>query len=327
MLYVTLPEEKTRKVSFYLAMEEFVARNVLDDDCLFYWQVEPSVIFGRNQLISNEVNLEYCKSHAIEIFRRKSGGGCVYADKNNVMFSFITSEENVGLTFNRYINMMVLMLKRMGVNASATGRNDIVVDGRKVSGNAFYHIPGRSIVHGTMLYDTDMGNMTCSITPQGGKLKSNGVESVRQRVALLKDYMGLSIDEFKEYIKENLCDGEHALTKHDVSEIERIEQDVYAADEFIYGKDPRYAVIRRRRIEGVGNMETHMEIKGGRIRDIRLSGDFFAIGDITGKICDCLKDVEYERRAVSKALPDRLDDIIMNLGKDDFVNLLFNMNH
>ena len=147
MLYVTLPEEKTRKASFYLAMEEFVARNVLDDDCLFYWQVEPSVIFGRNQLIGNEVNLEYCKSHAIDIFRRKSGGGCVYADKNNVMFSFITGEENVGLTFNRYINMMVLMLKRMGVNASATGRNDIVVDGRKVSGNAFYHIPGRSIVN------------------------------------------------------------------------------------------------------------------------------------------------------------------------------------
>ena len=327
MLYVTLPEEKTRKASFYLAMEEFVARNVLDDDCLFYWQVEPSVIFGRNQLIGNEVNLKYCKSHAIDIFRRKSGGGCVYADKNNVMFSFITGEENVGLTFNRYINMMVLMLKRMGVNASATGRNDIVVDGRKVSGNAFYHIPRRSIVHGTMLYDTDMDNMTHSITPQGDKLKSNGVESVRQRVALLKDYVGLSIDDFKAYIKENLCDGEHALTKHDISKIERIEQDVYASDEFIYGKDPRCAVTCKHRIEGVGNMEAHMEIKGGKIKDIRLSGDFFAIGDITGKICDSLKGVEYERGAVGKALPGRLDDVIMNLGKDDFVNLLFNTNH
>ena len=304
-----------------------MARNVLDDDCLFYWQVGPSVIFGRNQLIGNEVNLEYCQSHAIDVFRRKSGGGCVYADKNNVMFSFITGEENVGLTFNRYINMMVLMLKRLGVNASATGRNDIVVDSRKVSGNAFYHIPGRSIVHGTMLYDTDMDNMTHSITPQGDKLKSNGVESVRQRVALLKDYVRLGIDDFKTYIKENLCDGEHALTKHDVGEIERIEHDVYASDKFIYGKDPRYAVTRKRRIEGVGDMEVHMEIKGGRIRDIRLSGDFFVIGDITGKINDSLKDVEYDRGAVCKALPDRLDDVVMNLDKDDFVNLLFNMNH
>ena len=186
-------------------MEEYVARALGGGDYLFYWQVEPSVVFGRNQLIANEVNVDYCRSHGIAMFRRKSGGGCVYADKDNVMFSFVTDGDNVNLTFNRYMNMMVLMLRKMGVDAVATGRNDIMVDGRKVSGNAFYHLPGRSIVHGTMLFDTDMENMVRSITPPGDKLQSNGVDSVRRRVALLKDYVDVGIDGFKQH--EASCTG------------------------------------------------------------------------------------------------------------------------
>ena len=165
MVYIELPDNQLRRLSFYLAMEEYVARNVKAADCFFMWQVEPSVIFGRNQLIENEVNLDFCRKHHIQTYRRKSGGGCVYADMNNVMFSYITSEEQVGFTFNRYINMIVLMLQKLGVDASPSGRNDVMIGNRKVSGNAFYKIPGHSIVHGTMLYDTDMLNMAGAITP------------------------------------------------------------------------------------------------------------------------------------------------------------------
>ncbi len=154
MLYITLPDKRVRRLSFYLAMEEYVAKHVKADDCFFMWQVEPSVIFGRNQLIENEVNLEFCRKHNIQTYRRKSGGGCVYADMNNVMFSYITSEEQVGFTFNRYINMVVNTLQRLGVDASPSGRNDVMIGDKKVSGNAFYKIPGRSIVHGTMLHET-----------------------------------------------------------------------------------------------------------------------------------------------------------------------------
>ena len=109
-------------------MEEYVARNVQGGDYLFCWQVTPSVIVGRNQLIANEVNLDYCRQHDISLFRRKSGGGCVYADNDNVMFSFITADDNVGVAFSRYIGAMVLMLKRLGADASASGRNDIMVE-------------------------------------------------------------------------------------------------------------------------------------------------------------------------------------------------------
>lgn len=322
MLYVALPEEKIRKVSFYLAMEEFVARNVTADDCLFYWQVEPSVVFGRNQLVSNEVNVDYCWSHGIGMFRRKSGGGCVYADNDNVMFSFITGGDNVGLTFNRYMQMMVLMLRRMGVEATADGRNDILIEGRKVSGTAFYHIPGRNIVHGTMLFDTDMDNMMRSITPPGEKLASNGVDSVRRRVALLKDYIDVSIDDFKADIRRTLCDGEHVLTQADVEEIERIEREVYLSPDFIYGNNPRHTLTRRRRIDGVGELEALIDVKGTVIKSVTLNGDFFVTGDVDGGLLACLNNVVLTREAVALALPDHTEDYIMNLRKEDFVDLL-----
>lgn len=321
MLYIALPEEKTRKVSFYLAMEEFVARNVMADDCLFYWQVNPSVIFGRNQLIDNEVNRPYCRAHGINIFRRKSGGGCVYADLGNVMFSFITSDENVGMAFNRYVGMIVLMLNELGANASATGRNDILVDGKKVSGNAFYHIPGRSIVHGTMLYDTDMDNMLQSITPPTDKLESKGVDSVRQRIALLKDYINLDIDELKAYARRTLCDGTYLLTETDVAKIEETERNVYLSPDFISGNNPRYTLTRRRRIEGVGGIEARIEMKGDAIKQVTLSGDFFAIGDVDAMI-GRLTGIKLTGEAIAGVLPDNTGDIIMNLKKDDLVSLL-----
>ena len=129
MKYISLPEcdlqsaapGTNRRLSFYLAMEEYVARHVDEDDLFFMWQVEPTVIFGRNQLIENEVNVDYCRRHGIQMYRRKSGGGCVYADMTNVMFSYVTKDENVNLTFNRYINMVVLVLRKLGIEARSTG--------------------------------------------------------------------------------------------------------------------------------------------------------------------------------------------------------------
>lgn len=323
MKYVILPEEKTRRASFYLAMEEYVARRLPAGDYLFCWQIEPSVVFGRNQVMANEVNTAYCRDNNIGMFRRKSGGGCIYADMGNVMFSFITDSDNVGLTFNRYINMMVLMLRKIGVKAAATGRNDIVVDGRKVSGNAFYHLPGRSIVHGTMLYDTDMDNMLHAITPPGTKLESKGVDSVRQRIALLKDYINIGMDGLKGGIMRGLCNGEHDLTVGDVAEIEELERGVYLSQAFIQGKDPMHTVVRRRRIDGVGCVEAHIEVKGGTVKSVSLTGDFFATGDVEAMLRG-LEGVSLDREALDAALPQRLDGVIMNLQRDDLLSLLVN---
>lgn len=233
MKYVVLKDQTDRRLSFYLAMEEYVARHMGDDDDLFFmWQVKPTVIFGRNQLMESEVNVDYCRTHGIEMYRRKSGGGCVYADRSNVMLSFVSKEENVALTFNRFVSMLLVVLRRMGIEATSTTHNDVMIGDRKVSGAAFYHLPGRSIVHSTMLYNTDMEHMLHAITPSKEKLESKGIKSVRQRITLLKDHTSLSLEEFKALVRQTLCQGERLLTSEDVSGIEQLEQ-TYLKEEFI----------------------------------------------------------------------------------------------
>ncbi|MCI5817958.1 MAG: lipoate--protein ligase [Paraprevotella sp.] len=302
-------------------MEEYVARHINEEDCFFMWQVNPSVIFGRNQLIENEVNIDYCRENGISMFRRKSGGGCVYADMNNVMFSYITKEVNVGFTFNRYINMVAAVLRKLGVEAIPSGRNDIMIEGRKVSGNAFYLAQGKSIVHGTMLYDTDMRNMVGAITPSSEKLLSKGVESVRQHIALLKDYIDISIDEFLVFVMNHLCDGCIRLTDKDVKEIEEIERE-YLTDEFVFGNNPRYMLVRKSRIDGVGDMEIRIEAKNNIIKKVNMLGDYFIVGDIDTGLLKRLIGVALQKENLEKALPDDLSEYVLNLKKEDFINIL-----
>ena len=216
-----------RRLSFYLAMAEFVARQQWADDAFFLWQVAPSVIYGRNQVVENEVNIEYCQAHGIQLFQRKSGGGCVYADRDNLMLSFITKEEQVGFAFNRFVNMVLLVLRKMGVEATGTHHNDIMIGDRKVCGTACRKTPHGCVVHSTMLYDTNMQHMLQAITPTRQKLAKNGVESVRQRITLLKNYTSLTLEEVKKLIIRTLCDSERMLTADEVAQIEKIEEQYY----------------------------------------------------------------------------------------------------
>lgn len=321
MLYVALPDETQHRLPFYLAMEEYVAQTVDEEDCFFMWQVQPSVIFGRNQLIEAEVNLDYCRKHSIQTYRRKSGGGCVYADMSNIMFSYVTKDEHVNFTFNKYINMVVMVLQRLGLDARATGRNDVLIGDRKVSGNAFYHVPGRSIVHGTMLFDTDMQNMVGAITPSDSKLLSKGIQSVRQRIALLKDFLDIDIGEFKAFVRSNLCDSEMTLTQDDVERIREIEQG-YLTDDFIYGNNPRYSVVKRGHIDGVGDMEVRLEMKNNTIKGIAVAGDFFIVGDIDKNVLKPLRGAELSEEGLTGALPEDMGDVVMNLKRDALVRLL-----
>lgn len=234
MKYISLPTSEVRRLSFYLAMEEFVARHIDEPDCFFMWQVEPSVIFGRNQVLEDEVNVAYCREHGIKLYRRKSGGGCVYADMDNLMLSYVTSEDHVNFAFNRFINMVLLVLRKLGIAATGTAHNDVMIGDRKVCGTACYHLEGRSIVHSTMLYDTNMEHMLNAITPGPEKLAQKGIQSVRQRITLLKDYTTLEcVEDLKSMVRSTLCDGERLLTADEVAAIETIEA-TYLKEEFIH---------------------------------------------------------------------------------------------
>ena len=321
MVYVALSDNRQRALPFYLAMEEYIARALPPADYFFMWQVQPTVIFGRNQLIDAEVDTGYCRANGIEMYRRKSGGGCVYADKSNIMFSYITPDANVNFTFNRYMLMVEHVLHKLGLDARTTGRNDILIDGKKVSGNAFYHLPNRSIVHGTMLYDTDLEKMVRSTTPSDEKLKSKGVESVRQHVTTLNRYLTMSIEEFKQFVRDNLCNEEITLDAAAIEKVEGIEQE-YLTPEFVYGNNPAYSVTRRERIEGVGEFELRLEVKNGTIRRANLLGDFFLVGDLDGELLAKFTGVAFDAESVARAL-DAVEPsgIIMNMTKEQLIEL------
>ena len=323
MIYVALPDERQYRLPFYLAMEEYIAREFPAQSYFFMWQVQPTVIFGRNQLIDSEVDIDYCLSHGIEFYRRKSGGGCVYADKSNIMLSYITPETNVNFTFNKYMLMVEHALQRLGLDAKSTGRNDILLNGKKISGNAFYHLPKRSIVHGTMLYDTNLEHMARAITPSDLKLKSKGVESVRQHVTTLNRYLSIGIEDFKTYLRTALCNESVVLTPDDIRAIEVIEREYYNP-QFVYGNNPQYSVLKSIRVEGVGELHACIDIKNDFIENVVLSGDYLSLGDSSAML-DMLKGVRYNRDAVEAALQQvECGSYIMNLRKDEFINLLFN---
>lgn len=322
MKYLRLSDNKSHILPFYLAMEEYATRILQEDDLFFMWQVNPTVIFGRNQVIQNEVNLDYCDAHGIEYYRRKSGGGCVYADMNNIMFSYITRSDNITTTFSQYTSAVANMLKELGLDAHDNSRNDILIGEYKVSGNAFYHIPGFSIVHGTMLFDTDMTHMVNAITPSKEKLKSKGVKSVESRITTLKEHLDINIEQFKEYVRNNMCQGEQTLNTADIIEIERIMQS-YLKPEFIMGKNPRCNVERRQMIDGVGEIVVNFELIHNTIYNMNISGDFFMLGDIDNAIINRLNETPYTRAALENVLKDvEMGDVIMNLTTKQIINLL-----
>lgn len=191
MIHIVLDDGKERSLVFYLAMEEYLARYT-EDEAFFVWQVPPTVIIGRNQVMAAEVNLPYCRANGIRVFRRKSGGGCVYSDRGNLMVSCVVSGKDVPFLFENYIRRLALCLRRAGLEAEVSGRNDILVSGKKVSGNAFFSIHGRNVMHGTLLFDCNPEQLENVLTPSGTKLRSKGVSSVRQRVGSLRQFLAAS---------------------------------------------------------------------------------------------------------------------------------------
>ena len=239
---VAFPEGcNARRAAFYLAAEEYLAeltRKYDNRNYLFTWIIASTVVYGRNQVLQNEINIDFCRTHNIDVIRRKSGGGAIYADEGNIMTSLITEGGPVEPLFQEYSQKIAEMLTAFGAPAYATGRNDIIVEPKKsdfsksqsagkVCGNAFYHLANSNIMHGTMLYDTDFEMMTGALIPPTEKLKRHGVESVRQRVALLKNYFTFGIEELRNKIEGYLTNNVLELTKTDVLEIERIEQWYY----------------------------------------------------------------------------------------------------
>lgn len=325
MKYILLPKPDTiHQLPFYFAVEEYVARHYTDDDYFMGWRVNPTVMLGRNQLIDNEVNTDYCKEHKIDIFRRKSGGGCIYADKGCIQFSYISRAVNANEAFAAYMQRMADLLKGLKIDAQLSGRNDILINETKVSGCAFYQLSNRSVLHNSLLFDTQLDHLSNALTPAKEKLQSKGVESVRQRVTNVATYTQLDILAFMDYVRQEMCGTEVLeLTEEDMKGVAEIEKEL-SSDDFVYGKNPKYSLVRKHRFEGVGTLEAHIELKNNIIGSINMVGDYFLLGDIDHDFLSLLKGCEFTREAVEERLENiDLSTIIRGLKLRQFLRLLF----
>lgn len=305
MIPVLIPDMPKRPLAFYLAVEEWLAMQGTGKEYFMIWQVAPSVIIGRNQLLHREINPDFCREHGIEVFRRKSGGGAVFADRNNLMLSLITdTADAVEGTFSRYTSMVAASLCALGLNASDNARNDILVDGRKVSGNAYLHLPGgRSIVHGTMLYDCDPSMMAGALTPSASKLQSHGVQSVRSRITTLHQHLPeLTINELRAHLMKTIPDeAPYTLTPSDLQEIETIEIP-YHSPEWLRGNDPCGTLCVEGRIDGVGEVDVWITTRHGLIKTVEMRGDYLETGNASAAVAAALSGVTFSREAVAEAL-------------------------
>ncbi len=318
-------DDAVRPLPFYLAQEEWLAAKFPDRDFFFIWQVHPTVIIGRNQLLDKEVNTAYCRDKGIKIVRRRSGGGAVFADMNNIMFSYITSSSSVTTTFSAYTSMVARSLRQLGLDATDNSRNDILIGDRKVSGNSYYHMPGRSIVHGTMLYDYDADMMMHALTPPAVKLQSHGVASIRSRVTTIREHIpSMSQAEFKTHVLATIPDGDEPilLTADDVREIEEIERRYYAPG-WLEGRKPHGTLSHSERIDGVGTMAVHMTVARGVISEISLSGDYLETADADALVGKALCGVSYDAGEITRALEAiGLDSIVPGLTPQRLTHLL-----
>jgi lipoic acid synthetase/lipoate-protein ligase A len=246
------------------------------------------------------------------------------------MFSYITSSSEVVTTFTHYCQMVADTLCQLGLDAATTGRNDVVIGDRKVSGNAFYHLHGRSIVHGTMLYDADLQTMSQAITPSTAKLTAKGVSSVRSHVTTIHEHLPqLSIEEFKQFCRTHLCDSEQLMTPEDIAEITRISEE-YFTEQWLWGRYGNQEAPERRRIDGVGEFAVAVALdpptdpgSPAKIRKVSLQGDFFLLSDLDEGLLNYLIGVDFTYDAILQALRQtRPADVIANLTPEAFAALL-----
>lgn len=316
-----------------LAIEEYILENFGEKDTyLLFYVNKPSIIIGRNQNTVEEINTEYVDKNGIKVVRRLSGGGAVYHDEQNLNFSFITKDDgNSFQNFAKFTEPMVQALNKLGVPAEMQGRNDLAVNGRKISGNAMFSTKGRMFSHGTLMLDSEIENVVSALKVRKEKIESKGIKSIRSRVANISEFLEekITMDEFKEIILRHVFDVEdvkdvpsYELTEEDWEKIHKISEERYQKWEWNYGKSPAFNIQESHKFPA-GLVDVRLDVKKGIIENCKIYGDFFGIGEIK-VIEDQLKGVRHNREAIEEALKDvDVPHYLGKITKEDFINLIY----
>lgn len=313
-----------------LALEEYIVRHFsTENDYLLFYINSPSIIIGKNQITIEEVNQEYIDNHDIHVVRRVSGGGAVYHDLGNLNFSFITNHDVKQLhNFKKFTEPVITVLQDLGLDADLIGRNDILVEDKKISGTAQFSTGKRMISHGTLLYDTNLGEVVNALNVKPSKLESKGHKSVRSRVANISEFLKdqLTIEEFRELLLKGLYSEANAFETYQLSEeeweaVRQLKAEKYDTWDWNYGRAPKFNIQHDKRFP-VGDIDVRIFVEKGRIREANIFGDFFGRDAVT-EIEDLLIDVPYDKLSISDALKDvEIQNYFGALEKEELVNLL-----
>ena len=298
-------------------------------DVFMLWRNDNAIIIGKHQNTWAEINADYVKQKGIRVVRRLSGGGAVYHDLGNVNFTCITTASALGaFDFASFCRPIIHALAELGVQAEMNGRNDMIIDGRKFSGNAQYRRRGRVMHHGTILYDSNLGVVGEALVVPRDKIESKGLKSVRSRVTNVKPYMRdpVPVERFMEVLRTAMF-REFGLTAHvlgdkDKAAVQSLRRDVYETWDWNYGRSPAYNIVKERRVEGVGKISAHINVERGRIRDIAFYGDYF--GNADGQaLASALAGRRPEASDLAEALEGiELGEYFHNLDKRTFIEIL-----
>lgn len=316
-----------------LALEEYILKNFGEEDTyLLFYINAPSIIVGKNQNSIEEINTDYVDANHIKVVRRLSGGGAVYHDEGNLNFSFITKDDgNSFHNFAKFTEPIVKALNEIGVPAELIGRNDLLIEGRKFSGNAQFSTKGRMFSHGTLMFDSEIEHVVAALNVKKEKIESKGIKSIRSRVANITEYLTeeMKMEQFKNillcsifHVKDVKDVPKYELTEEDWEKVYEISRNRYQRWDWNFGKSPAFNKKASHKFPS-GLLDVRLDVKKGMIQNCKIYGDFFGIGEVED-IENKLIGVRHERAAVEAALEGI--DIPYYLGKitkEEFVHLIY----
>ncbi|PKP29215.1 MAG: lipoate--protein ligase [Bacteroidetes bacterium HGW-Bacteroidetes-18] len=314
-----------------LALEEYALRNFNSQtDYLLFYINEPSIIIGRSQNTLEEINHEYVERNNLHVVRRISGGGAVYHDFGNLNFSFITNHDTTRLSnFKKFTEPVISVLSKMGIEAELKGRNDILVNDKKISGTAQFSTGKRMVSHGTLLFDTDLGEVANALQVKMSKIVSKGHKSVRSRVANISEFLDkqLKIEEFRALLLDGLYEENkkfetYHLTSEEWKAVNLLKEEKYDAWDWNYGRSPKFNIQRSKRF-AIGEIDLRMFVEKGYLTELKIFGDFFGTAPVED-LENLLLGVRYDKGEISKRLQRiEIESYFGNISKQEFIELLY----
>ncbi|PID92445.1 MAG: lipoate--protein ligase [Bacteroidetes bacterium] len=314
--------------AFNLATEEFLLRH-REEDCFYLYINRPSIIVGRHQNSVAEINEAYVRAEGIDVIRRMSGGGAVFHDPGNLNFTFIRQAADKSVDFRKYTRPILDVLNEMGVDARFEGRNDLTIGGKKFSGNAQCHYNGRILQHGTLLFSSNLPDLSKALKVNPLKYRDKAVKSVRSRVTNISEHLAdpIGLEEFEDRIIAHVMalytDSRlYTLSDADRKTIAQLVKEKYGTWEWNFGSSPRYNFQKGIRTSG-GHVELNLEVKNGVIEKARIFGDFFNMRELA-ELEELLTGLAHEKGEIQQRLKEvALGDYMANVSPDEFLDGLF----